>query len=272
MAWAGILNSCTTTSTAISQDGYAHIAAGEYTVGEKNHLVNPKRTITLQAFDIGIHEVTNREFAAFVEATGHVTAAERHHNAMVFYPGLDEFQWHPDSTASWRHPNGVTRGGIENKMDHPVTCISFGDIQAYCTWAGVRLPTLDEWEVAARSGARSHYFWGNKGDSLARYANYWHGKDHLQSDSGDTWQYTSPVGTFAPNPNGLYDVYGNVFEFCADVPEFFEDRARIACARGGSWWCSFNSCRFFNNADIGRVFQGASFSNQGFRVVREIGK
>lgn len=255
-------------ASAPAEDGYVHVKGGEYTLGAKNHLMNPRRKVVLTAFDIAIHEVTNAQFAAFVAATGYVTIAEKQHNAMVFYPGLAEFRWHQDSTAQWRFPNGVSRGGIEDKMDHPVTCISYRDILAYCAWAGVRLPTLDEWEVAARAGHSSHYFWGNNGKRITAYANIWHGRDHLKPDTADAWPYTAPVGSYAPNPLGLHDIYGNVFEFCEGKPALLADEDHIACARGGSWWCSFAACSYFNSTDIGRVNVSASFSNQGFRVVR----
>jgi formylglycine-generating enzyme len=261
-----MLHGCVTSTSP--QAGYAQIAGGQYVVGEINHLMNPKRSVVVAAYEISVHEISNRQFEAFVAATGHVTIAEKRHDAMVFYPGLGEFHWVQDSTACWRYPNGTVRGGIDDKMDHPATCISYLDAQAYCAWAGVRLPTLDEWEIAARAGARSHYFWGNIPTKVPQYGNIWHGKDHMQPDSADQWMYTSPVGSYPPNRAGLYDVYGNVFEFCAGKPAFLAAKEDIACARGGSWWCSFASCNYFNNADIGDVRVDASFSNQGFRVVR----
>jgi formylglycine-generating enzyme len=249
------------------QQKFVPIQGGEYVLGTTNHMVNPRRTVTIAPYAIATHEVTNREFQEFVAATGYITFAEKRHDAMVFYPGLAEFRWHEDRTAYWRFPNGVAYGGIDDKMDHPVTCICFHDTEAYCAWAKVRLPTLDEWEVATRAGSRSQYFWGNDRTKLKEYANVWHGKDHLVADTADPWMRTSPVGTYAPNPWGLYDVYGNTFEFCADRPGYWKEDTLFACARGGSWWCSFASCSFFNSTDIGKVRRVASFSNLGFRVV-----
>jgi len=252
------------------QDGYLLIEGGDYQLGDSLHSLNQAHTATLAPFWIGVHEVTNAEFQAFVEATAYVTIAERDKNAKVFYPGLGEFKWVDDSTANWRFPNGVSRGGITEKMDHPVTTVSFIDIKAYCKWAGVRLPTLDEWEVAARHGTRSVFFWGNnKMAPISEYGNVWGGKDHLVPDSVDAYLYTAPVGSFSPSPNGLFDIYGNVFEFCADRPGRMQDQDDLACARGGSWWCSTHSCAFFNSLDIGRSKIWASFSNQGFRVVKD---
>ena len=246
---------------------FVSVPAGVYTIGKKGHQLNPLRKVSTKGFSIARRETTNREFAAFVSATGYKTDAERKQNAMIFRPGLREFRWISDSTANWRYPNGVGRGGIEKKMDHPVTCISFSDIQAYCKWAKKRLPSLEEWEIACRAGSAGDYFFGNNREKLIRYANVWHGRDHMVADSSDGYMYTSPVGSFAPNPWGLYDMYGNVFEFCTGKLRP-DQKPTIAHARGGSWWCSKNACSFFNSYDIGRVNIHASFSNQGFRVVK----
>lgn len=229
--------------------------------------MNPLHKATVKSYYISKYEVTNEEFARFVNATGYITIAEKAHTAMVFEAPLGEFEWKEDSTAYWRYPNGTNRGGIEHKMNHPVTCICFKDIEAYCNWAGVRLPTLDEWEIACRAGSRSTYFFGNNTTLVGRYANIWHGLNHQAADSSDGFVYTSPVGSFAPNAWGLYDMYGNVFEYCSDRKPALKNKPYVAQARGGSWWCSKNSCGFFNSVDCGRNDQYASFSNQGFRVV-----
>jgi len=247
---------------------FATIPAGRYQVGAKRSLINPERKINLPAFEIAVTEVTNSQFAAFVAATGYITDAERKYNALVFEPGLAEFRWLEDSTACWRYPNGISRGGISSKMDHPVTTISFSDAEAYCTWAGCRLPTLDEWEVASRAGANTRYFWGNNREGIRKYANIWYGRDHTTADSTDGYMYTSPVASFKPNGYGLYDMYGNVFEFCEGKTATDKKDSKLVHARGGSWWCSKNSCNYFNSVDIGTQNRHASFSNQGFRVVK----
>ncbi|BAV05904.1 Formylglycine-generating enzyme, required for sulfatase activity, contains SUMF1/FGE domain [Filimonas lacunae] len=261
---AGILLHIATLFGTVSDTDFVRIPAGPYTLGRKGHAFNPLHTVQVNSFYIGATEVTNRQFVAFVAATQYITDAEKRHNALVFEPGLDEFRWKEDSTACWRFPNGIAHGGIDGKINHPVTTISYHDIQAYCQWAGVRLPTLDEWEVAARAGASTAYFWGDDIQQAGQYANIWHGHDHLTADSTDGYMYTSPVGSFQPNAYGLYDVYGNVFEFCEGHVKKGEQSVH---ARGGSWWCSRYACGFFNNVDIGRVNPHASFSNQGFRVV-----
>lgn len=254
----------------LSQDSlWAYIPAGIYEVGEKNNLQNPLRKIRVGSLYVATRELTNSEFEKFVHSTGYITEAEQFKDALVFEPGLEEFRWITDSTAYWRYPNGITRGSIENKMNHPVTCISYNDALAYCKWAGVRLPTLEEWEIAATAGSPSKYFRKVTLKNIRSYANIWHGNDHLKPDHSDGFPYTAPVASFKPNPLGLYDVLGNVFEFCSgSLPR--DNGRKVAHARGGSWWCSASACNFFNTKDIGSVNPHASFSNQGFRVVKNI--
>lgn len=260
---------CLHKATAQQHARFVTVPKGVYEVGIKEDARNPLRKAKVDTFYIAAYETTNRQFAAFVAATGYVTDAEKRHNALVFEPPLDEFRWKSDSTAYWRYPNGKSRGGITNRMDHPVTCISFHDVQAYCTWAGVRLPTLEEWEIACRAGTRTNYFFGNNSQQIKPYANIWYGHDHKKADYTDGYMTTSPVGHFKPNPWGLYDTYGNVFEFCSGKVSSSQ-RSSLVHARGGSWWCSGNSCHAFNSYMIGQVNNRASFSNQGFRVVKSI--
>ncbi len=246
---------------------FVTIKAGSYRVGKFDRLDSPVRNVTLKAFQIATYETTNEQFEAFVKATGYVTDAEKYHNAMVFQPGLKEFRWIRDETAYWRFPNGKSRGGIDDKMNHPVTSISFHDGNEYCKWLGVRLPTLNEWEVACRAGTKTEYYFGDDVSKIGQYANVWHGRNHLQPEASDGFMLTAPVGSFLPNQLGLYDMYGNVFEFCSgSLPS--DKKSGKRHSRGGSWWCSKNSCCFFNSVDIGSVSEKASFSNQGFRIAK----
>ena len=248
--------------------GFVTIPTRVYRLGKEDRVQNPPRRVRLRAFEIARTETTNREFEAFVRATGYVTDAERRHDAMTFRPPLPEFRWIRDPTASWRFPNGRKGGGIEGKETHPVTTISYADALAYCRWAEARLPSLDEWEAACRAGTTTDYAFGSDRKAIGRYANVWHGRDHRKPDLSDGYLTTSPVGSFKPNPLGLYDMYGNVFEFCSG--RIVGDRPTRRHARGGSWWCSANACCFFNSADVGTVDLHASFSNQGFRVARTV--
>jgi len=248
-------------------EGFVKIPAGEYELGAKGHYVNPHHKTKTNGFYISETEITNKQFEKFVKATGYKTIAEKYHNAMTFKVGLDEFEWYNDSTANWRYPFGTSNEGIASKMDHPVTCICFLDIQKYCAWAKVRLPTLDEWEIACRAGTKGKHFFQGDSTRVTEYGNIWLSRRHSEVNVPDEHLFTSPVKTFRPNPWGLYDMYGNCFEFCADRAGPYKQKKNLACARGGSWWCSKNSCNFFNSVDIGRCDRFASFSNQGFRVV-----
>lgn len=248
---------------------WVYIPEGEYALGEKGHAINPHHKKGLKDFAIARYETTNREFLEFVQKTGYKTLAEKRHDALVYRDSLGEFQWYTDTSAFWRFPQGKTNGGIEDKMDHPVTCICFFDALAYCKWKGVRLPTLDEWEVASRAGSESRTFYNGNWDSAKLFANIWHKKNHLAKDNSDPWVFTAPVGKLKPNAWGIYDIYGNVFEFCANAPEKLKSiYPNIASARGGSWWCSRYSCNYINSVDIGKVNKAASFANLGFRVVK----
>ena len=245
---------------------FVNIKGGTFTLGYKNHHVNPEHQAVISDFEISSKEVTNTQWKVFVDETGYITTAEKLKNAMTFYPGLGEYKWVRDSTANWRCPFGLSQDGIEHKMDHPVTCISFEDILEYCAWKGVRLPTLDEWEVACRAGSSGLQFFDKK-EAIYEFGNIWKGTDHMAVHKDERFVYTSPVASFKPNAFGLYDMYGNVFEFCSDTKPHFPGRNNV-CARGGSWWCSMNACNFFNSVDIGSVNRLASFSNHGFRVVK----
>ena len=247
---------------------FINIKRGKYTIGEKEHFYNPLKKVKLKAFQISRYEITNKQFKQFIESTDYITLAEKNKDAFVFRLGLAEFEWTQDSTANWKFPNGVSKGGIEDKMNHPVTCISYIDAKAYCKWAEVRLPTFEEWEIASRGGQneKRHYFEGAP-EAIYQHANIWHGKTHLMKYEGEDYVTTSPVGSFKPNQFGLYDIYGNVFEFCSNKPEAFSIYKNVTVTRGGSWWCSLYACGFFNSVDIGRVQKEATFSNNGFRVV-----
>ncbi len=242
------------------------VPAGTYAVGSPDSLRNPARKVALAAYAIATAETTNRQFAAFVAATHYVTDAEKLGTGKVSLEGMADWDWDQVKGANWRHPSGPGGTGWEELGDHPVTQISGSDAEAYCKWLGARLPTLDEWEVAARAGAKTRYPWGEKFDP--KLANTWNGETHRRNTREDGFVYTAPVKSFKPNAWGLHDVIGNVFEYCSGLPNDAHpgDEAHLIAGRGGSWWCSFGTCHFFNLVDIGRMDKHGSLSNQGFRV------
>lgn len=256
-------------ATLVADYPCVRVPEGDYWVGERGHPRNPLRKVHLRPFRIGVTEVTNAHFARFVEATGYRTWAERKGYGMTFHEGLDDWVWESTPGADWRHPFGPD-DTLEGRENHPVTQISAEDAQAFCRWAGGRLPTTEEWEVAARAGRRRlqnaekgdtpRFPWGD--DWLPRRANTWQGPDHHHNTLEDGFLYTAPVGQFPPNDWGLYDTIGNVFEYCSDA------RAPgRGVGRGGSWWCSPGTCNYFNLIDVGRMSARGSLCNQGFRMV-----
>ncbi|MGH8048444.1 MAG: formylglycine-generating enzyme family protein [Chthoniobacterales bacterium] len=240
--------------------------SGEYIVGGKGHAANPQRTVRLAAFEISDAETTNAQFARFVKAAGYVTDAEKSGFGMVSREGMIDWEWEKVRGACWRLPQGPKGPRAAEITDHPVTQISGADAEAYCRWAGGRLPGIEEWEVAARGGSRARFPWGKTFE--AKKANIWNGDSHLRNTMADGFLFTAPVRSYLPNKSGLYDVIGNVFEYCSGFPNGVskESRPGLIAARGGSWWCSQGTCGFFNLVDIGVMDRHGSLSNQGFRL------
>ena len=212
---------------------------------------SPVHRVELPEFLLDSTHVTNRQFARFVKATGHVTTAERRGWSMVFDP--ESGRWKKTTGAHWRQPIGA-ESSIAGRDDYPVVQVSWFDASAYASWVGKRLPTEAEYEYAARSGlADSPYPWGRELQPEGRpLANYWQGW-FPQTDAGeDGYRGLSPVGAFPANRYGLYDVVGNAWCWCSDWyqadyyaasrqyaprgPASGEHRVR----RGGSWLSAAN--------------------------------
>jgi sulfatase modifying factor 1 len=247
------------------------VAAGEYKVGARTHGTNPLRTAKLAAYLIADAETTNEQFAKFVAATSYKTDAERRGKAHIFRYGESEWRWIETGGACWRRPRGPKGPDAVKKLpQHPVTCLSAADAAAYCKWAGGRLPTQAEWEVAARAGSTTLYPWGDNFDP--KKANTWNGVTHRKNTKLDGWEFTAPVRSYEPNAWGLYDVIGNVFEYVSDIPRMVKQRPSqpLTSARGGSWWCSANTCKAYNLVDNGTMALHGSLPNQGFRMAQSV--
>jgi formylglycine-generating enzyme required for sulfatase activity len=217
------------------------LPGGTFTMGSDRAYPeeSPARRVTVSPFAIDTHLVTNRDFAAFVAATGHVTTAEIAPDAKQ-YPGMPAELAKPGSLvfrkprgrvdmnnvanwwefcfgADWRHPLGP-QSSLDGLDLHPVVHVTASDAEAYARWAGKSLPTEAEWEYAARGGVDGReYAWG---DELApgglMLANYWQGEFPWQNTLRDGFERTSPVGAFPPNGYGLHDMIGNVWEWTVD--------------------------------------------------------
>ena len=180
------------------------VPAGEFVMGseELGDDERPAHRVYLEDFWIDRYEVTNERFARFVAATGYQTGVERRGWGWVWKGS----EWEEVEGADWRHPHGPD-SSIEGKMDHPVVLVSWNDADAYCRWAGQRLPSEAQWEKAARGTDGRRYAWGDEFDSA--------NANTKEPERGDT----TPVGSFSPqgdSPYGASDMTGNVWEWVAD--------------------------------------------------------
>ena len=273
-------------------DGMIAIPAGNYQVGSDRFYPEeaPVRQVSIDSFEIDPAPVTNAEFLKFVEATGYQTVSERPPDPKL-YPDLPPEEQIPESVvflpppptvdrseplswwaliagADWRHPQGPDTS-LDGLMQHPVVHVAFADAVAYAVWAGKRLPTADEWEIAARGGlVDQDYAWGSEKTPDSRWlANVWQGPFPWVNQETDGWFWTSPVGSFPANGYGLVDVCGNVWEWTSTpyaVPKGEQQRRVI---KGGSFLCADNYChRFRPSALMGQTLDTAT-CHMGFRCV-----
>ena len=207
----------------------------------------PQHQVTVNGFFMDVTEVTNAQFKAFVNATSYVTTAEqpidwedmktqippntpKPHDSILkpgsllfkktasSVPNLYDFTqwWQWTIGANWKHPNGPN-SSIEGKDNYPVVHVSFEDAQAYCQWAGRRLPTEAEWEYAARGGKKQTiYHWGNDASRLSQRINSWEGEFPVNNSKKDGFEKAAPVKSYPKNGFGLYEISGNVWEWTND--------------------------------------------------------
>ena len=239
----------------------------------------PSHPVTVRPFLLDRHEVTVREFARFIKATGYKTEAEKFGWSGVF--DAKQGRWTKGDGANWRHPDGPKTSA---HPDEPVTHVSHADARAYAKWAGKRLPTEAEWEWAARGGKKNVVFpWGDDLRPRGKpAANWWQGTFPDKDTGEDGYKgRRAPVGSFAPNGFGLYDMGGNVWEWCADWfdPDYYAQSPRLnprgpasgdeRVIRGGSWMCSLNYCRGFRVAARSHSAPDSGLNNLGFRCAKD---
>lgn len=251
----------------------------------------PIRKVKIDSFYMDVTTVTNEEFARFVEATGYRTDAEIYGWSFVFYKFVSEAifanaqkviqapWWLAVNKAFWYQPEGEG-STIENRMTHPVTHISWNDAQAFCKWAGKRLPTESEWEAAARGGKNQKRFpWGNALHPDGKhYCNIWQGSFPSYNTKEDDYLGTAPSLSFPANHYGLYNVSGNVWEWCQDwftsnnserttLNPQGPNKGEGRVMKGGSYLCHKTYCNRYRVAARSSNTPDSSTGNIGFRCV-----
>lgn len=310
-------------------EGMVYIPGGSFMMGGKSYQAEPdelpRRAVQVSAFYMDQTEVTNRQFAAFVEATGYVTTAEKpidweeiktqlppgtpkppdsvlQAGSLVFRAtdgpvdlrDLSQW-WRWTIGADWRHPEGPG-SDLEGRMDHPVVHVSLDDALAYARWSGKRLPTEAEWEWASMGGLDDpKYPWGDVPiEEAYGLANFWQGIFPFRNEEADGYYGTAPARSFPPNGYGLYDMAGNVWEWCADKyrhdtyalekspsevinprgPDTSfdptEPQAEKFVIRGGSYLCNENYCSGYRVARRMRSTRDSGLGHTGFRCVLDI--
>jgi len=257
----------------------------------------PVRQVLLDPFCISKFPVTNAQFAEFVSLTGYVTEAQRWGWSFVFRNHVPEAHrgpalsatpwWVRVDGADWLNPHGPHPDGpypAPQRAHHPVVQVSWNDTQAYCEWAGVRLPTEAEWEFAARGGLEQKtYPWGDELMPDGQHmCNIWQGAFPDVDLAEDGYSAPAPVDSFAPNGYGLYTIVGNVWEWCADhfdahwrqtatpVNPVGPPWGTTRVMKGGSYLCHASFCFRYRNAARTANTPDSATGNIGFRVVRDV--
>lgn len=269
-----------------------NVPAGQFTMGspgdepDREANESPQHLVSIEAFAVGKYEITRAQYAAFVEATGYVSAA-----GCMIWDGKD---FTPDETKDWRDP------GFAQEDDHPVVCVSWDDAKAYVEWlsreadASYRLMSEAEWEYAARAGTPGMHYWDGAEEDGCAFAN-WADQTVLGvfpdfdnvpdipnlvvADCFDGHVYTAAVGSFRPNRFELHDVLGNVYEWTedcwndtyneapADGSPWLDGECERRHLRGGSW---FDRPLYLRSANRFAFGSGAALNSFGFRVAKTI--
>ena len=312
---AALRSSASISAAGVSGAGSADMAlikGGSFQMGSADFPdAKPVHAVSVNNFWMDTHEVTNAQFEKFVSATHYATVAERPLNPKD-YPGVPADKLVPGSAvftpptqpvslvnplvwwqyvagASWRHPQGP-KSSIVGKGNDPVVQVCYEDAAAYAKWAGKRLPTEAEWEFAARAGHKgTKYYWGNELKPSGKWtANIFQGRFPNNNTKEDGFQTLAPVKTFPANANGLYDMDGNVWEWCSDLyrPDYYqtspannpkgpgssydpeEPNVVKHVQRGGSFLCSDQYCIRYKAGSRGKGETSSASNNLGFRCVK----
>ncbi len=286
-----------------STDGMRRLDGGRFTMGTDGDYgfaadgEGPAHDVELSPFFIDETTVTNERFNDFVNASGYRTESERYGWSFVFFGHLPKTAqarvarervlgsewWCRVDGADWRHPEGPG-STIKKRWQHPVVHVSWNDAAAYARWAGKRLPTEAEWEYGARGGlAGCRFPWGDDLEPDGKHRmNVWQGAFPTRNSEADGFYGTAPARSFRANGHGLYNMTGNVWEWCLDWfdPGYYSvsptrDPAGPATGgrrvmRGGSYLCHASYCnRYRTDARSSNTADSAT-TNLGFRCVRDV--
>ncbi|MEO8111260.1 MAG: formylglycine-generating enzyme family protein [Ginsengibacter sp.] len=310
-----------------SMKGMVLIPGGKFEMGGDNNQASPdeypKHKVQVSPFYIDVTEVTNAQFKKFVDATGYKTTAEKNPDweelkktvppgtpkpadsllvaaSLVFKPSngpvnLNDYSqwWSWVKGANWKHPEGPA-SSIEGKDNYPVVQVSWDDATAYCKWAGKRLPTEAEWEFAARGGLTNNiYPWGNEHVNTGKAkANSWEGDFPYRNIKKDGYVTLAPVKSYSPNGYDLYDMAGNVWEWCSDWynGDYYKTLQNATAVnpkgpdksydpqdpytpkrslRGGSFLCNDTYCSGYRVARRMKSSPDTGLEHTGFRCVKD---
>jgi len=286
------------TTAMVRLDGGTFRMGTDSDVGFPQDGEGPVREVTVDPIYVDRFAVTNAEFLAFVRETGYTTDAERFGWSFVFADfcnetDRDRIRQHVDAApwwvavegANWLHPDGPSESILDDRdlLKHPVTHVSWRDAAAYADWAGKRLPTEAEWEYAARGGHDQRRFpWGDDLTPDGEHrCNVWQGAFPERNTGADGYVQTAPVDAFEPNDYGLYNVVGNVWEWCADwfSPDYHTtddydpvdptgpESGTSRVMRGGSHLCHRSWCNRYRLGARSKNTPDSSTGNIGFRCV-----
>ncbi|WP_425509012.1 formylglycine-generating enzyme family protein [Virgibacillus doumboii] len=290
--------STVTKSKKVNTNDMVYLSGGTFLMGTESEEgfptdgEGPVKEVTVQPFYIDPCTVTNKQFEEFSSQTGYTTDAEKFGWSFVFYSLVSEQSkknvaqvvrdtpwWWAVKGASWKHPEGPD-STIKDRMDHPVVHVSWNDAKAFCEWSGKRLLTESEWEFAARGGLVGKRFpWGDnlhpKGEFMC---NIWQGDFPKHNSAKDGYLSTAPAKSFPANNYGLYNVSGNVWEWCADwfsthskgEENNFEDPlGETKVIKGGSYLCHVSYCNRYRVAARSSNTPDSSTGHMGFRCAAD---
>lgn len=287
-------------SRARSTRGQVLVPGGSFEMGDtfdegyRSDGETPVHEVRLEPFFMDATTVTNAAFAAFVKDSGYVTEAEELGVSAVFHLAFGGSRadvlhevaeapwWWAVRGASWRHPGGPATSN-QDRPNHPVVHVTWRDAGTYAAWAGKRLPTEAEWEYAARGGlARRRFAWGDELTPRGRWqCNIWQGDFPRVNTRDDGHLTTAPVKSFRPNDHGLWQMAGNVWEWCADwfSPDYYAtspvqdprgpETGAARVTRGGSYLCHDSYCHRYRVAARSSNTPDSASGNTGFRCAND---